>query len=99
MAVFTPPAVADVGPVFAKPGLPANRWREPGGDAGHRLMRHYAAMSRYQWVLRIAGTYSTVDYPTSDQLALATEAYSGPTTVSAATATALTAGGYGAYLT
>lgn len=98
MSTFTPPAVADVGPVFGSPGLGVNRDRERGGRAGHLLMRHYAPSSRYQWVLRTAGVYATVDYPTSDQLAAASEAYCGPTVVSSAVAAALTSAGYGSHL-
>lgn len=64
-----------------------------------RLARHMAPMSRYQWVLRIAGSYATYDYPSVDEVNSATERYSGPTTVTQAVADALTAAGYGAYIT
>lgn len=78
--------------------MPASRL--PGVDPlAMRLMAHYEPMSRYQWVLKIDGTYATYDHPTVDEVNAATEAYSGPTTVSSTVATALTAAGYGAYLT
>lgn len=60
-------------------------------------MSHYAPTPRGQWVLLEDGVYSTVDYPTTDRINAATEAYAGGHvyTVSSGVAAALTAAGYG----
>lgn len=84
--------MSDVSPVHARP--------VPGVDPlAYKLMAHYAPMPRYKWVLRTAGVYATVEYPTVDEVNAASEAYDRPTTVSQAVADALTAAGYGAQIT
>lgn len=55
-AVFTPPTVNDIPRV-----LPDTR-----GPA-FLLMRHYRPLTRGRSVLKIAGHYTTVDTPTTDQ--------------------------------
>lgn len=85
MPVFEPPAVDDLPAV-----LPSTR-----GPARH-LFRHYS-WSRGRSVLRVGGVYQTVDTPTSEQIAVASEVYLGGHiyTVDDATAAALDAAGYG----
>lgn len=64
------------------------------------LFRRYSRLPVGQSVLKIDGTYQTIPNPTQAQCEAATEVYLGGREyeVSSAVATALTAAGYGAYL-
>lgn len=95
MATFSPPIVDDSGPVsFDANELATN-------PLGFRLFRHYKARARGRTVLKsVGGVYSTVDTPSQDQIDAAAVCYLGGHvySVSSAEAAALTAAGYGAYL-
>ena len=94
MAVFEPPSAENHPRVLPK--------GTPGQDPiAHDLMRHYHPLETGRSVLKIGGTYQTIDYPTQDQIDSATEVYLGGHTfvVSQAVADALTAAGYGANIT
>jgi hypothetical protein len=66
-----------------------------------RLFGHYRPLARGRSVLKLAGSYVTIDTPTQAQLDAATEAYLGGHlhVVTQVVADALTAAGYGAYVT
>lgn len=90
MPSFTPPTVDDVPRI-----LPDSR------GPGMLLMRHFSELPRGRSVVKIAGVYTTVDIPTTDQLTAAgvegTDWFlggHGPYTVTDAVGTALTAAGY-----
>lgn len=89
MPTFTPPTVADI-PRFLPDSTPVQVL----------LMRHYSNTVRGRSVVKISGTYQTVDIPTTDQLTAAgTEGVDwflgGRTyTVTTAVGNALTAAGY-----
>lgn len=84
--VFVPPTVEDV---------PWTNAETP--PLARRLFRHYGAIPRGRSVLRIGGTYYTVDNPDQLLLNTATEVYLGghEYVVSDAVAAALVAAGYG----
>jgi hypothetical protein len=86
---FQPPVICDW-PRF----LPETRGVE------YLFARHLSPGCRGRSVLRIAGVYTTVDVPSETQIATATEVYIGGHIypVTDAVATALTAAGYGAYI-
>lgn len=70
-------------------------------QTGNRLIDCWAKVPRGITVLKSAGgAYSSVQYPTVDDLAAAAVVYQGghDYTVSSGEAAALTAAGYGAYL-
>ncbi len=85
MPVFSPPTVDDVPRV-----LPESR------GPGVLLMRHYRLLARGRTVIKLGGTYRTVDNPEQFTLDAATEVYLGGHiyTVTQAVADALTAAGY-----
>lgn len=85
MPKFIPPTVFDNPSV-----LP-----ETSG-AEYRLFRYYGPYRRGRSVLKIGGTYRTVDIPTQEDLALATEVYLGGRVydVTPDVANALVAAGY-----
>lgn len=89
MFLFEPPVAYDVPRV-----LPDTR-RVP-----FLLMRHYSELPRGRTVLKIGGTYETVDNPEQDLLDSATEVYLGGHVyiVTDAVADALTVAGYGSGL-
>lgn len=89
MPVFTPPIALHNPPVG-----PEHR------GIAYRLFRYLGPQPVGRSVLRIGGVYSTVDMPDQLTLATATEVYLGGHVypISAETATALTAAGYGAYI-
>ena len=94
MPTFQPPSAETHPRVFPK--------GTPGQDPiAHDLMRHYHLVETGRSVLKIDGTYQTIDYPTQDQIDSATEVYLGGHIyeVSSATATALTTAGYGSNIT
>jgi hypothetical protein len=86
---FTCPTIADVPRV-----LPESR------GPGMLLMRHYRNLSRGRSVLKVAGHYTTVDVPTTDQLVAAGQEGTGyflgghVYSVTDTVATALAADGY-----
>lgn len=78
---------------------PPTYWDRP--DTGVRLIDAWVKITHGYTVLKDAsGNYRQVTYPTSDDIAAATIAYLGghEYTVSPAEAAALTAAGYGAFL-
>jgi hypothetical protein len=95
MPSFSPPTVDDSGPVsFDRNDLTLN-------PLGFRLFRHFKSRARGRTVLKsVAGVYTTVDTPTQDEIDAAAICYLGGHIypISAAEATALTAAGYGAYI-
>ena len=92
MSTFNPPAADLVSPIYRG----EDRYF-PVPRLATRLFRHYKRRARGQSVLKIDGTYATYTYPTTDQIASATEVYLGGHVyeVSSAIATALTNAGYG----
>ena len=88
--VFTPPVAADLPWVNAETPPPARN-----------LYRHYGPAERGRSVIRVGGVYRTVDSPDQITLSAATEIYLGGHvyTVTATVAAALTAAGYGGYIT
>jgi hypothetical protein len=89
-SIFMPPVVFDNPTVLPETrGLP------------RLLFRHYRPRPRGRTVLKIGGTYRTVDTPYGDLVDTATEVYLGghEYVVSDTVAAALTAAGYGANLT
>lgn len=95
MPVFTPPTVLDLSSVSENPDEIA---RNP---IGYALMRHYGPKGpRGRTVLKESGVYTTVDLPEADRIAAADAVYLGGHIydVDATEAAALTAAGYGAYL-
>lgn len=89
MPTFQPPTVNDNPAV-----LP-----ETSGLA-LRLFRYFGPYTRGRSVLKIAGVYSTWDYPSDLDIAAASEVYLGGHVyiVTDSVAAALTAAGYGAYI-
>lgn len=89
MATFTPPVAAN-GPRV----LPSTR------GAARALWRHYSARPVGQSVLKTGGVYVTKQTPTTTECAAADIVYLGGHvyTVDATEAAALTAAGYGTYL-
>lgn len=90
---FEPPVVDD-GPrttPWNQEAVPQDVWL-----TGNRLMRHYSKGRRGRSVLRIGGTYRTLDSPSQSDIDLATEVYMGGHvyTVTDAVADALRAAGY-----
>lgn len=61
MPSFTPPTAFDEPQVLGVP------------HPGNKLLRHYRALERGRSVLKIAGTWTTVDSPTTDQVNDATQ--------------------------
>ena len=94
MPTFQPPSAENHPPVLPK----GSRDQHP---IAYALRRHYHPLVTGRSVLKIDGTYQTMDYPTQDQIDSATEVYMGGHiyAVSDAIATALTAAGYGDNLT
>lgn len=94
MPFFHPPTHLVVPPVLPK----GSKGQTP---AMYALMRHYGPSSRGMTVLKINGSYATYDMPDANTMALATEIYQGghEYVITAAQATALTAAGYGAFVT
>lgn len=96
MPSFSPPTIADGTPVSFDAAEIA---RNP---LGFRLFRHYSARVRGRSVLKsVGGVYSTVDNPSQDQIDAAAVCYLGGHvySITAAESSALTAAGYGAYIT
>lgn len=89
MPVFVPPTADTTPPIQVEHRGPALR-----------LFRHYKNRACGRSVLKIDGTYATYDQPNANQVASATEVYLGGHVyeIDAATATALTTAGYGAYI-
>ncbi len=82
MATFTPPYVLE------RP------------ETGNRLIDCWAKVPRGVSVLKTDGVYASVEFPTQDQINAASEVYLGghEYTISSSVATALTAAGYGSYI-
>lgn len=96
MPTFSPPTVDDSGPVSRDA---AEIMRNP---LGYRLFRHYKSRARGRSVLKsLAGVYTTVDTPSQVDIDAAAVCYLGGHIypITSAEATALTAAGYGAYIT
>ena len=95
MPVFQPPVVNDRPPVYVN----GQDWLYPATPFGpaQALMRHYGGQPRGRTVLKLNGSYVTVDVPSTDQVLAATEVYQGGHiyVISESTAAALTAAGYG----
>lgn len=94
MPTFSPPTANDV------PRVTEDYRRE--NPLGWRLFRHYSLLPRGRTVLKsAAGVYTTVDNPSQDDIDAAAVAYLGGHIyqITSAEATALTAAGYGAYIT
>jgi hypothetical protein len=91
--VFTPPLVAsnDKAAVSAQEAIEQRLSRQ-----GRRLAAHYRAAPRAATVLRVNGAYITIEGPTTDDLATATEIYPGgrSTDVDDNTKTQLVAAGF-----
>jgi hypothetical protein len=68
-------------------------------ESTNRLFSHFGGQARGRTVLREGGVYSTVDSPSADRVAAASEVYMGGHAyeVTAAQAAALTAAGYTVY--
>jgi hypothetical protein len=90
---FSPPVATDVRQMTPKPedGVGYEQWM-----TSRYLFRHYRGLPRGRSVLKIAGTYRTVDSPDAAELASATEAYIGGHiySVTQVVADALVAAGY-----
>lgn len=91
MPVFQPPYADTVSPVYVEPDRVF-----PVEPVAQRLFRHMKARACGRTVLKIDGAYTTLDFPTQDQIDSATEVYLGGHvyTVSDAVGAALTAAGY-----
>lgn len=90
MPVFQPPVAYDVPRVLPEThGVP------------FLLMRHYSQLPRGRTVIKLGGTYQTVDNPQQSTLDASTEIYMGGHIypVTQAIADALTAAGYGSGIT
>lgn len=89
MATFRPPVV------YTLPRVLPTTW---GVERAH--FRHYSALPVGVSVLKINGTYQTIQEPTIDQTIAAEEVYLGghEYPLTAAQEAALTAAGYGAYI-
>lgn len=94
MPTFSPPVAFDNPPIYTT-GQDRLYPALPFGPA-QALMRHYGGQPRGRSVLKIDGTYRTVDVPTQAQIDAATEVYLGGHIyeVTSTVATALTAAGY-----
>ena len=92
---FFPPVVVDL-PSVAHPSEPTQN------RLNYRLFRHYGPRgARGKTVIKTGGTYSTIEYPTQDQLDAAEKVFLGGHVydVDADTAAELVAAGYGSNLT
>lgn len=88
MPFFQPPHADHLPPTV--PGIPGNH------SSAYLLLRHFKNRASGRTVLKVGGVYSTVEYPTQDQLNLATEVYLGGHVyeVSQSVADALEAAGF-----
>jgi hypothetical protein len=83
---------------FTPPTTPETPWvNAESPPLARRLFRYYGPTNRGRSVLRIGGVYRTVDNPSQDLLATASEVYLGGHVyvVDDTTAAALSAAGYG----
>lgn len=89
MATFRPPVAFNGARVLPTTTGPARD-----------LWKHYGSRPVGQSVLKLDGAYQTIQTPTQLQCAAATELYQGghDYQIDSATAAALTAAGYGAYI-
>lgn len=92
MPIFEPPTVNDVPTVYVV-------WPDryyPVSRVAQRLRSYYGPNPRGRSVLKIAGTYQTIDVPSQDQIDSATEVYLGGHLyeVTQTVADALAAAGY-----
>lgn len=75
MPTFQPPVAFDNPPIYVN-GQDYRYPARPFGPA-QALMRHFGGQARGRSVLKIGGVYQTIDTPSTDQCASATEVYLG----------------------